>query len=62
MDFEVSQVKEKFGTLRFYFHLAESHTREFTDQLYDIVRLWEERSATVCEKCGNPGEQRTDLP
>jgi hypothetical protein len=48
-----SQVKEKFGTLRFY---VESETRE----AYDLIRQAEEDSQVICEVCGQPGTLRTD--
>lgn len=46
-----SQVKEKFGTLRFYL----SHG---TDQMYDIVSEAERKSDTTCEYCGKKGKLR----
>jgi hypothetical protein len=47
-----SQVKEKFGTLRFY---VESETRE----AFDLIRQAEEDSEITCEVCGQPGTWRT---
>jgi hypothetical protein len=47
----VSQVKEKFGTLRFYYHGG--------DKVVDgMVRMAESMSAVTCEECGNSGERR----
>lgn len=46
-----SQIKEKFGTLRFYL----SHG---TDEMFDIANEAEEKSAEVCEHCGEKGELR----
>lgn len=54
VDHEVLQVKEKFGTLRYY---AESYTddelkyRNFCAVTSDAERL----STTICEQCGKPG-------
>lgn len=48
---EAVQVKEKFGTLRFYVN-AES------DAVSEAIREAEERSATTCEMCGLPGQLR----
>lgn len=45
------QVKEKFGTLRFYLNHA-------TDKMYNIVLNAEKKSAFVCEQCGNSGKIR----
>ena len=47
-----SQVKEKFGTLRFYMTSA-------TSEMYDLVQEAEEKSATICENCGKPGKLRS---
>jgi len=46
-----SQIKEKFGTLRFYL----SHG---TDEMFKIVSDAEQKSETVCEKCGKKGRLR----
>jgi len=51
----VFQVKEKFGTLRFY---LAAYT---TDELVKLIRKAEERSATICEACGKPGKLRKVL-
>lgn len=44
----VGQVKEKFGTLRFYVDNADSVVHNF-------ISLAETMSAVVCEDCGAPG-------
>lgn len=46
-----SQVKEKFGTLRFYL----SHG---TDEMFKIVEEAERKSVTTCEDCGKKGKLR----
>lgn len=43
------QVKEKFGTLRFYTNLGD-------DYIYGLVAMAESMSARVCERCGKPGK------
>jgi hypothetical protein len=45
------QVKEKFGTLRFYYHGGD-------DEISGMVRMAESMSAVTCETCGSPGIQR----
>ena len=50
-DFEVLQVKEKFGGLRVY-------GMGFTDEAYDLIEEAEFESEETCEVCGNPGEVR----
>jgi hypothetical protein len=49
-EFKVDQVKEKFGTLRFYYSGYDS------DKISELVEDAEERSATICEVCGLPGK------
>lgn len=48
---EVHQVKEKFGTLRFYVGAA-------TDEMHDRINEAEKKSAEICEVCGKPGKIR----
>ena len=43
---EIFQVKEKFGTLRFY-------TSFYTDDLRNLIREAEHESAYTCEFCGS---------
>lgn len=43
------QVKEKFGTLRFY-------VRSATEAQFKLIDEVEERSFFICEVCGAPGE------
>jgi hypothetical protein len=46
------QIKEKFGTLRFYYNGGDS-------KIEGMVRLAESMSAVTCEECGKPGQQRS---
>ncbi len=47
----VEQVKEKFGTLRFYYQGG--------DRLIDgMVWFAESMSSRICEECGNPGTRK----
>jgi hypothetical protein len=46
-----SQVKSKFGGLRFYMTYS-------TDKMEDLIREAERKSETICELCGEPGEPR----
>jgi len=50
-DVYVSQVKEKFGGLRFYVGSAP-------DDVQDFIAEMEEISYTTCEECGAPGKPR----
>ena len=47
----VSQVKEKFGTLRFY-------TNGSNDLITGMIWMAERMSSRVCETCGKPGKFR----
>lgn len=46
-----SQVKEKYGTLRFYLNCE-------TDEMAEIVHQAEMESEKTCEECGSPGKLR----
>lgn len=49
--FTLTQVKEKYGTLRFYY--------DGGDAVIDgMERMAEAMSAVTCETCGNPGKMR----
>jgi hypothetical protein len=56
-EFEVLQVKEKFGTLRFY----TTGIRGDIDAAYGLIDKAEKESGTICEICGEPGETRGEL-
>ena len=47
-----TQVKEKFGALRFYVTGGDDYT-------YGLISLAEALSEVTCEVCGAPGEART---
>ena len=47
----LDQVKEKFGTLRFYYQGGD-------DYISGMVSLAESMTAVTCENCGNPGSCR----
>jgi hypothetical protein len=46
-----TQVKEKFGTLRFYYDGGD-------DQIFGMACMAASMSAVTCEECGSPGKQR----
>lgn len=46
-----AQIKEKFGTLRFY-------TNGSNEYVHGIISMAEAMSARTCEKCGSPGKVR----
>lgn len=49
--FEVIQVKEKFGGLRFY-------TNFETEEISKLIENAEDKSYITCEECGKPGQLR----
>jgi hypothetical protein len=49
----VDQVKEKFGTLHFYYSGGDDYIR-------GLVHMAESISETTCEECGNQGKIRMD--
>ncbi len=55
------QIKEKYGTLRFYYSFDGDTPSELKKEITDIVIKWERKSATVCEECGADGELRGDM-
>ena len=48
-NFRASQVKEKFGTLRFY---MSAETKEMSA----LINKAENKSCATCERCGRPGK------
>lgn len=49
----VDQVKEKFGTLRFYYSGGDDYIR-------GLVSMAESMSGVTCETCGNPSQVQDD--
>ena len=62
-DYVVGQLKEKFGTLRFYWHGEPVGEGKVDDVWYDIANALESyaehTSSFTCERCGKDGELRT---
>jgi hypothetical protein len=48
---QIRQVKEKYGTLRFYVDCG-------SDELYSLISEAEDKSAETCEQCGGPAKLR----
>lgn len=49
-NYQIVQVKEKFGDLRVYIEAS------YPDPLWDIIAAYERLSSGVCENCGQPGK------
>ncbi len=57
----IQQIKEKFGTLRFYYNTLNSQYPKIIEQsIRALVLQAENRSSTICEICGKFGETRVD--
>lgn len=50
-DITISQIKEKFGTLRFYIYGG-------SDAIDKLIDTAEDLSSVTCEQCGQSGELR----
>ena len=48
--FQINQIKEKYGGLRFYVGSAN-------DKVYKMIDEAEKKSYTICEECGKPGKE-----
>ena len=46
---QITQIKEKFGGLRFYCEGAD-------DNIYGMIDMAEGMSVRICEVCGKPGK------
>ena len=51
-NYELHQVKSKFGTLRYYIDLDFVEGDETQDKVYEIIDKYEQLSAHTCEVCG----------
>lgn len=51
----IQEVKEKFGGMRVW---AEGDT---TDEVWNLIEEYENKSYTICEVCGKPGKYRDEL-
>lgn len=57
----VLQVKEKFGTLRYYvsFDSEKELDRSYYDNIYERISEAEKESSITCEVCGKSGKLNT---
>jgi len=51
-NYGVAQIKEKFGTLRFYMNGG------LDEEIHQIIGVAEDKSEVTCERCGEPGTLR----
>lgn len=53
--YQINQVKEKFGTLRFYYSLFDEADESAIRQAQEFVAVVEGVSGIICEECGRRG-------
>lgn len=58
-DYRIVQIKEKFGSLRFYYHSDKPVDDRRLMDMY--VQAAEVKSYIICEFCGDKGSLRTEL-
>ena len=60
--YDVDQIKEKFGSLRFYYRISgiliPEESRAAVTQIQELVRKAETESIRICQVCGEPGFNR----
>jgi hypothetical protein len=56
-NYTIHQVKEKFGTLRFYFEVYDDEADKY-QEMSKIIDDYEAMSAHICEKCGAEGAMK----
>jgi len=54
-DYQILQIKEKFGGLRYYFQPSDGVGDDTRERMYALERLVCRLSECVCEECGAPG-------
>jgi len=59
-EYELNQVKEKFGTLRYYIELSDTARArpDASERANELIAEAERASATICEQCGQPGSAK----
>lgn len=60
-EYQIHQVKEKFGGLRYYYGASENVSEITRAVMYQLVGYAEHLSYRTCETCGRPGQVRNDL-
>ena len=51
-----TQVKQKFGGLRFYISYITNASEQDIQAIYDVINQAEKDSFTMCEVCGKPAK------
>lgn len=53
--YTVAQIKEKFGTLRYYINHLDDVPEDVALAVHTRIAAAEQKSASTCEECGQPG-------
>lgn len=56
----VNQVKEKFGTLKFYYSIPSDTDINLVNEIDEVVDRYSRKSEVTCEVCGQQGKLRQD--
>lgn len=54
-NYQILQIKEKFGGLRYYMTPCNDTTEEQRDKMYEVISKYEAIAARTCEATGKPG-------
>jgi len=55
--FSISQIKQKFGALRFYVEAPRNHAE--SKEFFRMIQEAEQKSESICELCGFAGKARS---
>lgn len=54
-NYQILQIKEKFGGLRYYMTPCDNTTEEQRDRMYEVISKYEVKASQTCEATGRPG-------
>ena len=54
-NYQILQIKEKFGGLRYYMTPSNDTTEEQRDKMYKVISKYEVKAAQTCEATGKSG-------
>jgi hypothetical protein len=54
-DYQILQVKEKFGGLRYYMTPCNDTTEKQRNKMYEVISKYEAKAAQTCEATGQSG-------
>jgi len=58
-EYELQQIKEKFGGLRYYMQVGSGCNPALMGQVRDIITAGEDKSTETCETCGQEGTNQS---